>query len=327
MNSFQVSVIIPVYNAASFVEQAVESCLAQPQTAEVVLVEDYSPDNSWEVCQSLVGRDVRIRLYRQEDGKNHGAGATRNLAIQKSSCEFIAFLDADDYFLPGRFTRASELFQADPTLEGVYDAVYIDRRDENGAKRWQAAGRSTAALITVTQPIAPEKLFASLVGGNCGSWHLDGFVFKRSLVEKIGEMDEDLPLHQDSAFMVKAAALCILRPGRLDEPVAVWRIHSNNRFSAPGPKRDAYALRLKYWHVLWMWSKKKLPPAQQELLLQSLIRDARFRSRFERQFPGLLYGLQQRLQLILLLFWFPELIREKAFLAALAFNIKFWLRQ
>ena len=50
---FKVSVIIPVYNAAPFVRQAVESALAQPETAEVVLVEDNSPDNSLEICQQL----------------------------------------------------------------------------------------------------------------------------------------------------------------------------------------------------------------------------------------------------------------------------------
>ena len=99
----QVSVIIPVYNAARFVEKAVASALAFPEVRQVVLVEDASPDDSLIVCQRLLATDPRVELVRHPDGGNHGAGASRNLGLVRSTCPFVVFLDADDRFLPGRF--------------------------------------------------------------------------------------------------------------------------------------------------------------------------------------------------------------------------------
>ena len=98
-----VSVVIPVYQAAAFVEQAVESALAQPETGEVLLVEDGSGDGSLAECERLAAGDGRVRLLRHPNGENRGAGASRNLGIEQSTCPLVAFLDADDYYLLGRF--------------------------------------------------------------------------------------------------------------------------------------------------------------------------------------------------------------------------------
>ncbi|GAF72464.1 unnamed protein product, partial [marine sediment metagenome] len=98
-----VSVIIPVYNAERFVREAVESALAQEETAEIILVEDGSPDNCWDICQLLAVQHAKITAIRHADRKNHGAGASRNLGIRNSHCEYVAFLDADDLYLPNRF--------------------------------------------------------------------------------------------------------------------------------------------------------------------------------------------------------------------------------
>ena len=63
-----ISVIIPVYNAAKFVEEAVESALAQPETSEVILVEDGSPDNSFEVCRALTEKYPKVTLMQHPGG-------------------------------------------------------------------------------------------------------------------------------------------------------------------------------------------------------------------------------------------------------------------
>src|SRR5210317_669111 len=94
-----ISVVIPVFNAERYVESAVESALRQSETAEVILVEDNSPDNALEICQRLEAQDPRVRLFRHGDGKNHGAGESRNLGIRNARCDYIAFLDADDYYV------------------------------------------------------------------------------------------------------------------------------------------------------------------------------------------------------------------------------------
>ena len=73
----RVSVIIPVYNAAAYVRQAVESVLDQPETSEVILVEDASTDKSLQVCQELTEQYDKVRLFRHPSGRNCGAGNGR----------------------------------------------------------------------------------------------------------------------------------------------------------------------------------------------------------------------------------------------------------
>lgn len=75
----KISVVIPVYNAEKYVESAVNSALQQKETAEVILVEDNSPDNALAICTKLSQDNPRVRLIRHSDGENHGAGESRNL--------------------------------------------------------------------------------------------------------------------------------------------------------------------------------------------------------------------------------------------------------
>ena len=120
----EISVVIPVYNAERYVVSAVDSALRQKETAEVILVEDNSPDNALEICKMLEKTHQRVRLLQHSDGKNHGAGESRNLGIRNARCEYVAFLDADDYYLEKCFSKATEVLESDAAIDGVY----IDRQ-------------------------------------------------------------------------------------------------------------------------------------------------------------------------------------------------------
>jgi glycosyltransferase involved in cell wall biosynthesis len=309
----QVSVVIPVYNAAKYVRQAVESALIQPEVAEIILVEDASTDDSLKECQQIAADHPIVHLYRHPGGKNCGAGATRNLAIRKSSCEYIAFLDADDYYLPSRFLVAKGLFEDDSNLDGVYEAVAKQVENESSEQRWRAAGLPLSHLNTVRKKVAPEDLFNALNVGNIGGIHLNGLVIKRRILEKTGYFDEELTLHQDVAFTVKAAAVSKLVPGRLDEPVAIYRIHDRNRFSAPRSTGMIYKMKIKFRYAQWNWGRTRLSLDKKQLLLQMLINETCVRQRFNRPFPKRLLWLQKRIQLLLLSFDYPAVIMEKAF--------------
>ncbi len=101
-----VAVIITARNAEATIGDAVGSALDQPEVSEVVVVDDASTDTTSALACAAAGGDKRLAIIRQE--VNIGPAAARNLAIAQSTAAFIAILDADDYFLPGRFTR---LFQ------------------------------------------------------------------------------------------------------------------------------------------------------------------------------------------------------------------------
>lgn len=96
-----ISIVTPVYNAAAFIRQTMEMVQAQDYTDwELILVDDCSKDNSCEIIEEYLREkpDERIRLIKKE--KNEGAALTRNRGMKEAGGRYIAFLDADDVWLP-----------------------------------------------------------------------------------------------------------------------------------------------------------------------------------------------------------------------------------
>lgn len=90
-----ISVIVPVYNAEKFVGKCIESIQAQSYVDwQMILVDDGSKDKSLEVCKRYANTDNRICVIHQE---NSGAGAARNTGLAKAVCDYVAFIDSDDY--------------------------------------------------------------------------------------------------------------------------------------------------------------------------------------------------------------------------------------
>lgn len=266
MSDFKVSVIIPVYNAAVYVTHAVESALMQPETAEVLLIEDGSPDNALEVCEELVSKFEKVRLLRHPNGENRGAGASRNLGMIAAQEEYIAFLDADDYYLPGRFRQAVTLFSSDRDCEGVYEAVGMHVESADGMERWKSSGKSATTLQTMTFGIKWENLAKNLLESSNGYFQLNGLVIKIEVLKRSGLMNENLRLHQDTEFIMRLAMTARLLPGSLDEPVAMWRVHPANRISAPRSLAVQYRDRMKYWRSLYQWVRQKGTRSQQQMV-------------------------------------------------------------
>lgn len=304
MSEFKVSVIIPVYNAAAYVTQAVESALAQPETAEVLLIEDGSPDNALQVCEELASKYDKVRLLRHPNGENRGAGASRNLGMRNAKFDFIAFLDADDFYLPSRFSVASAIFDENPACEGVYEATGMLVEDDQSMRRWKESGKIEGGLTTVTKTISPTNLAEELILGDAGYFHIDGLVVKKSVIEKSGYMDETLVLHQDSEFCVRAAAVSMLYPGRLDHPVAIRRVHDQNRISSPRSQMKQFTDRMNYWISLYRWAKSNLGKDKQELILKSTIKFARTHKYFTN-FPRSVFPTR--------LIWFTRSLRLLAY--------------
>ena len=111
--------ITPAYNCAPFLERAVRSALAIPEVHQVIIAEDGSTDDTIEVCRRLVRSDPRVVLVQHPGGGNRGAGASRNLAIAHATKHYLAFLDADDVYLPERFTEDKSVLEEHPDAQGV----------------------------------------------------------------------------------------------------------------------------------------------------------------------------------------------------------------
>ncbi|HQC22009.1 MAG TPA: glycosyltransferase family 2 protein [Anaerolineaceae bacterium] len=285
MDKFEVSVVIPVYNAAPYVRQAVESALAQPQVREVLLVEDGSPDNALEVCRELAMEYPRVALLRHPNGENRGAGASRNLGMLAAGSAFLAFLDADDYYLPGRFTIDERIFAQDPRCEGVYHAVEMHVEDSQGINRWNDAGKSRERIQSMSAEIPPEALANALLRGGSGYFILDALTIRRSVVGKAGLMREDLSLHQDTEWILRTAMSARLLPGSLNEPVACWRVHGQNRISAPRSAKQKLDDHLRMLRCLYAWCRQNARQCQGSLM-ELMLGNALSSGRFARQEPA-----------------------------------------
>lgn len=109
-----VSIIIPVYNTGNFLHETIQSVINQTYPNwELFLIDDGSTDNSAEICKSYVEQDDRINYHYKTNG---GQASARNLGINKSHGEWIAFLDSDDIWLPQKLAhqiKEIELYDAD----------------------------------------------------------------------------------------------------------------------------------------------------------------------------------------------------------------------
>ena len=124
-----VSVIIPAYNAERFIAKTLDSVLAQTyRNIEVIVVDDGSWDRTAEIVEAIAPTDERVILLQQP---NSGVAAARNLGIQKARGEFIAPIDADDFWYPENIEKQVQcLLKAEPSVGLVYAwSVDIDQED------------------------------------------------------------------------------------------------------------------------------------------------------------------------------------------------------
>jgi len=123
---YSVGVVIPAYNAEKFVARAIESVLSQTRRADEIIVVD---DGSTDSTAAEVGKfGPRIRFVRQENG---GASAARNAGIEAATSEWIAFLDADDEWLPEKLQLQIEHLKGNPVLMWTTANFYRCLCDEN----------------------------------------------------------------------------------------------------------------------------------------------------------------------------------------------------
>jgi len=146
-----VSVIVPAYNAATFMSQTLDSILGQTyQRIEVLVVDDGSQDHTPAIVQSYMQQDSRVQLFQQS---NQGVAAARNLAIQKAKGEYIAPIDADDIWYPEKLEKQVQcLTQADASVGLVYAwSVHINEGGFlTGAYiAWEIAGEAYLPLVYI----------------------------------------------------------------------------------------------------------------------------------------------------------------------------------
>ncbi|WP_369726005.1 glycosyltransferase family 2 protein [Bradyrhizobium sp. LLZ17] len=123
----KVSCIIIVYNGEEFLGEAVESVLAQSFADwELLIVDDGSTDSSRGIAQRFAQAfPGNIRSLCHADGRNHGMSSTRNLGLSHARGDYVAFLDADDVWLPNKLMAQVAVLDAQPDVGATYGRALI----------------------------------------------------------------------------------------------------------------------------------------------------------------------------------------------------------
>ena len=148
-----ISIVVPVYIAAPYIENTVQMVLQQTyQDFELILVDDCSTDNSVALLEELLEqrKDVRLRLVKKE--RNQGAAAARNTGLDMASGRYIAFLDADDVWLPHRL-EAGLRFMEEKKAGFVFSAYEFG--DEQA--------RGTGKIVHVPEKLTYRKALSRTV--------------------------------------------------------------------------------------------------------------------------------------------------------------------
>ncbi|QQC63087.1 glycosyltransferase family 2 protein [Paraburkholderia ginsengisoli] len=120
-----ISILIPCYNGSATLARALQSCLIQPEAAQIVVIDDGSTDASADIVAHYGRLDPRVGLLRMP--YNGGAARARNWGALHATHELLAFLDADDEYLPGALSAASAFFAHYPAEVSVrLDVEYTD---------------------------------------------------------------------------------------------------------------------------------------------------------------------------------------------------------
>lgn len=222
--AFNVSVIIPVWNAAKFVQKAVHSVLVQEEVKEIILVEDNSPDNALEICRQLEIEYDKIKLLRHPNGENRGASASRNLGVAQAKCDYVAFLDADDWYLPNRFKKDKEVFFNNLEADVVYSYTILNNQSRTEKKNLLKNIRSVLG-----RDISPKEFYRFVIENRYPPFHMNSITIKRSFMNEGKLFDERLELHEDSELYKRWLRKGYFYCGEEDRPVAVVRRHEENR--------------------------------------------------------------------------------------------------
>jgi glycosyltransferase involved in cell wall biosynthesis len=221
-----VSVVIPLYNHARFIEAAVHSALGQgPHLHELILVDDGSTDGSAAVARRLAEADRRIVFWSQE---NRGA----NAGIHRSSGEFVAILNSDDVYAPQRLEILLTALDQDPTADLAASSILF--LDEDGRPVSNSWYQSAMEFMERSGDLA-----VALVNGNV-LMTTSNYVARRSLFDQIG-MFAPLRYAHDLDF-----ALRVLAEGKtirlVREPLLHYRVHASNTIKeAPDRVRMEWA--------------------------------------------------------------------------------------
>ena len=242
VNGELLSIIIPSYNHALYIGEAIQSVINQTyQNWELIIIDDGSKDSSIDIIEGYVKKDSRIQLVKQENSGAHNA-INRGLAMSKG--KYLAVLNSDDIFEDNRFAVMISEMEDNPQVE--FTCSYITVINSTGKKLGVKMGwRNMESWVVPHRELsfaATDDFKLNLLMGNFTST-TSNFLFTRALYEKIGGM-RNLRFAHDWDFALRAAEVteCKL----IEVPLMRYRVHETNTISTNR--------KWMLFEIVWMWA-------------------------------------------------------------------------
>jgi glycosyltransferase involved in cell wall biosynthesis len=205
----KVSVIIPTYNRAGYLREALVSIAQQSMAPwEVIVVDDGSTDDTRQVVEAA---PVPIRYYQQD---HQGVAAARNLGLDAATGDLIAWLDSDDLWEVDFLATVVGELASDEDLDGVYTGMTMI---DAGGQRLQTKTR--------TEP--PEKLYEAMIRGNFLA--TPSVVVRKMCYDEVGHFDPELRMSEDTDMWLRLTR--VFRLAGIPRPLVRIRVHQSNTMS------------------------------------------------------------------------------------------------
>ncbi len=220
----EVSVIIPTYNYGRFLGTAIRSVLDQTfRDLELIVVDDGSTDETREVVAEFES-DCRVQYVFQSNQKD---AAARNTGISKASGRYLAFLDADDYWMPEKLARQLEILHANPHAGAIHSAAYLDTVDDGQ--------RLVSRTLLQRPPLRERTLYEELLYNMIIVGSHSSVVLSREVLNRVGTFDETLRCCDWDLWSRISWNHEILY---IDAPLSCLRRHGANHTSNPDSVAD-----------------------------------------------------------------------------------------
>ncbi|TDO97061.1 glycosyltransferase family 2 protein [Flavobacterium sp. 245] len=237
MNNRLVSVCIPVYNAAKYIEETVNCFLLQTyENVEIIIQDDFSTDGTWEILNDLFGKNPKVSLFRNE--KNLGIGPNWNNAYEKATGEYVIIANADDIHNNTFIEKGLEKL-TDQQIDFV-SFKYKMYFEKTGLKKFTSKNEfmKSGYVENAFEKIAFENPF-----------HIIFTVFRKKKLDEI-KLNGQLFLNTqvcDAELMLRYAENRKLY--YCDEVIGYYRIHETNNSTIPlGELKSYYNDVLPIWH-------------------------------------------------------------------------------
>lgn len=250
----QVSVIMPCFNHARFVAESVSCIMRQThEDLELIITDDCSSDNSWEIIRALAGSDRRIKPLRHEH--NQGASKSRNDGLRAATGRLIGFCDADDLWEPDKLEFQLKQLEQNPDRDIAYcDSLIID---EQGLPTGQRFSDLYPPARGFEGRLFPELLVRNFI-------NMQSVLMRKKCVERAGGFDEGIKWVEDWWYWVRLS-----RDHRFaysERPLARYRVHSGN--SNRVQKRGCCVNRFKVFRRILSEFPDLTPAAKASVLFQ-----------------------------------------------------------